>query len=97
MRAHIQILRIALGMSPTEVTLLSRARGVDLDVAIYMGLDMEDIEAAGEAGPLLAAQWRIFNALEDPTRQTAVINMDGMHPPPSLLDSMTQTSSTSPP
>jgi len=60
-----------------------RTQGVDLDVAIYMGLDTEDMEAAGGVGALLQAQWRIFNALEDPTRQTAVINMDGTPPPPS--------------
>jgi len=70
-----------------------RTQGVDLDVAIYMGLDTEDMEAAGGVGALLQAQWRIFNALEDPTRQTAVINMDGTPPP---LPTRTHPSSQTP-
>lgn len=52
---------------------------MDLDVAIYMGLSSEDVKLAGGSKPLLEALWPMFSALKDPKRQTAVVNLDGMH------------------
>ena len=56
---------------------VDRTRGVDLDVAIYMGLSSEDVKNAGGARNLLEALWPMFSALKDPRRQTAVVNLDG--------------------
>lgn len=54
-----------------------RTQGVDIDVAVYMGLLDEDIKKYGNVDVLLDAQKKMFGALQDPLRQTAVVNMDG--------------------
>ncbi len=59
--------------------MLCRTRGVDLDVAIYMGLSADDVKDNGGSQPLLEGLWPMFSALKDPKRQTAVVNLDGKH------------------
>ena len=54
-----------------------RTKGIDLDVAIYMGLDAEDVEENGGAKEVLRGLWSMFSSLKDPERQTAVVNLDG--------------------
>lgn len=48
-----------------------------MDVAIYMGLDLQDVQALGGAKAVLQGLWPMFSSLKDPERQTAVVNLDG--------------------
>lgn len=49
-----------------------------MDMAIYMGLTKEDVEAKG-IDKLLEGQKRFFGSLKDSQTQTAVINLDGTY------------------
>lgn len=59
--------------------LLSRMDHVDLNIAVFTNLATDAAEE-GDYEEILEAQGAIFRRLTDPTRQRAIINLDGMLP-----------------
>ncbi len=57
---------------------MCRLDEVDFDIVVYNNLTTEAIEASGQTlEEMLEAQERLLRRLTDPTRQRAIINLDG--------------------
>lgn len=57
---------------------MCRLDEVDFDIVVYNNLTSEAIEASGQTlEEMLEAQERLLRRLTDPTRQRAIINLDG--------------------
>ncbi len=57
---------------------MRRLDEVDFDIVVYNNLTTEAIEASGQTlEEMLEAQERLLRRLTDPTRQRAIINLDG--------------------
>ena len=51
---------------------------VDMDIVVFTNMSAEAAEAAGQSPEeMLEAQARLLRRLTDPTRQRAIINLDG--------------------
>jgi UDP-N-acetylmuramyl tripeptide synthase len=50
---------------------------VDVDIAVFTNLASDPAEARGDPDELLAAKGALFRRLTDPSRQRAIINLDG--------------------
>lgn len=59
----------------------SRLDDVDMDIVVFMNLTTDAIEASGKTlEEMLEEQARLLRRLKDPTRQRAIINLDGELP-----------------
>ena len=60
---------------------MCRLDEVDMDIVVYNNLTAEAIEASGQTlEEMLEAQARLLRRLTDPSRQRAIINLDGAPP-----------------
>ncbi len=56
----------------------SRLDEVDMDIVVFTNLTTDAIEASGRSlEEMLEEQARLLRRLKDPTRQRAIINLDG--------------------